>query len=78
MPRLNIERQQKLEPIRMAKCLKTLRGLGFDAVEVNPTKIEFFHQGARISFWPYTGWHSGKTINQGRGMKHLLEQLKSK
>ena len=42
----------------------------------NETTIEFLHNGATIKLFPYTGWHTGKTIKDGRGVRNLLKQLK--
>jgi hypothetical protein len=29
-----------------------------------------------VKFFPYSGWHTGKSIVDGRGIKKLLAQLK--
>ena len=76
MGRLNIERQRELEPKRVQGCAQTLRELGYNPVIVNDVKIEFVYQDAVISFWPYSGWHSGKGIKAGRGFKELVNKLK--
>lgn len=76
MPRININRQKELGPKRMAFAIKALKEKGIDAVKVNDGKLEFEYGGAVISFWPYSGWHSGKSIESGRGIKNLLKQLK--
>jgi len=76
MARLNQERQKELEPERMAHAIKKLMGLGY-VVSVDETKIEFFHKGEKVVFFPYSGWCSGKSIVDGRGLKHLITQLKS-
>lgn len=77
MPRLNIERQELLEPIRIKKAMKSLKQLGFDPHEVGTSKITFLYKnGNKVTFWPYSGWHSGKDIEDGRGLEHLLKQLK--
>lgn len=85
--RLDIARQNYLEPRRMASCKLTLEEMGFDVtVAASPagygttlseraTRLEFFYKGKRIMFWPYSGWHTGKTIKDGRGFQHLVEQL---
>lgn len=78
MSRLNIERQRKLEPKRVQGCAQTLVELGYEPVILNGVKIEFVHQGEVISFWPYSGWHSGKNIQDGRGFKELVNKLKCK
>lgn len=76
MPRLNTDRQKKLEPKRMAYALKAFKEKGIRAIQVNDSKLVFDYNGAVISFWPYSGWHSGATIEDGRGIENLLKQLK--
>lgn len=74
--RLNKEREQELEPVRMQYALDKLTSLGFNPIQINPKKIEFEYRGNVISLWPYSGWHSGKGIEAGRGIRELLKQLK--
>jgi hypothetical protein len=49
--------------------------LGFDITSVNKTELRFEFNGSMIYFFPFTGWHSGKTIQDGRGLNNLLKQL---
>ena len=30
----------------------------------------------KVKFFPYSGWHTGKSIKDGRGIENLLKQLK--
>ena len=50
--------------------------LGFDITSINKTELRFEFNGSIIFFFPFTGWHSGKTIQDGRGLNNLLKQLK--
>ena len=75
--RLDQQREQELQPERMAHAIKKLHGLGYVSLTSDETKIEFFHKGEKITFFPYSGWASGKGIVAGRGLKHLVSQLKS-
>ena len=75
MPRLDIERQKKLEPKRMEYSLSEIRKKGLFPVQVSDTEINFFRLGSKITYFPYSGWHSGSGIKQGRGIKNLLKQL---
>lgn len=75
MPRINVERQKVLLPKRMAYAIKALKARGIEATKVNDAKLEFEYNGAVVSFWPYSGWHSGKSIKEGRGIENLLKQL---
>lgn len=74
--RLNQDRQKLLEPQRMISCKKSLTNLGFEVTQADPIRLEFIFKGSKITFFPYSGWHSGKTIEDGRGFSHLLQQLK--
>lgn len=76
MSRLDIQRQQELEPLRMAGCKKALEDMGFEVREVGSTQLQFIFKGNKISFYPYSGWHSGKGIIDGRGFHKLVRQLK--
>jgi hypothetical protein len=73
--RLNTERQEKLEPKRLESCKKKLEELGFVVKQNGATELHFFYKGSRIHFYPYSGWHTGKTIKDGRGFQNLLKQL---
>ena len=75
--RLNQEREAELQPIRIESCKKKLESLGF-VVNQDDTKIAFVYKGSPVIFFPYSGWHAGKTINDGRGFGHLLSQLTEK
>lgn len=76
MARLNIERQKELEPERIKHAIKKLNELGYMTIESDNTKIKFWHKGEPCLFYPYSGWHTGKTIKDGRGLNNLLNQLK--
>lgn len=78
MARLDQEREDRLQPQRLASCKKKLEELGFTITQEDHTKLVFEYQGAKIQFWPYSGWHTGKTITDGRGFNHLLRQLERK
>lgn len=74
MVRLDRERQERLEPKRIESCKQKLESMGF-YVEQNHTALVFEFKGSKIQFWPYSGWHTGKTIKDGRGFENLINQL---
>ena len=37
-----------------------------------------FSKGERVMVYPYTGWFTGKTVKDGRGINNLLKQIKQK
>lgn len=73
--RLNQDREAELQPKRMEACKKKLQQMGFVVSSDENTKLTFNHKGATIQFWPYSGWHTGKSIKDGRGFSNLLKQL---
>lgn len=60
---------------RMTYCIDELSKIGIVAKVANPIKLEFKFKGETISFWPHTGWHSGGSIEPGRGFKNLIDKL---
>lgn len=76
MSRLNKDRQEKYEPIRIDRAVNALMALGIEITFINNTRIEFYYREALITYYPYSGWASGKTIKDGRGLENLLKQLK--
>lgn len=61
---------------RMKYALEQLREIGIVPFETNDTTIKFHHKGEVVRFYPFTGWASGKTIKDKRGIKNLINQLK--
>ena len=75
MARLNTERQKELEPKRVEFAKLKIEGLGFKITFICDNLITFDFKGSKVQFYPYSGWHTGKTIKDGRGIDNLLKQL---
>lgn len=75
MARLNIERQQELEPKRIEFAKKAIEKLGYDVI-VYGKGLTFLYKDNLITFYPYSGWASGKGIKSGRGLDNLISQIK--
>jgi len=75
MGRLDQKRQSELEPIRMASTARKLEEMGFNVTSIGGTRLEFNYKNQRVRFYPYSGWFSGKSVEDGRGFKNLLKQL---
>ena len=73
--RLDIDRQNLLEPKRIEFAKKELEKLGYE-VAVREKEIFFLHNFEVISLFPYSGWFSGKGIGSGRGLNKLIKKLK--
>lgn len=74
--RLDQEREAKLQPKRINTAVEKITALGYSIISKDNNKIQFEHKGGIVTFFPYSGWASGKTINDGRGLNKLLNQLK--
>lgn len=74
--RLNQEREKRLEPKRVQYALDKLKELDIEPDYVGEKRIDFTYEGSKVQFYPYSGWHSGSTIKDGRGIRNLLKQLK--
>lgn len=74
-PRLDGQKQARLEPERLKEALEKLEEMGFATKTIGNNEIHFDFKGSRIIYFPYTQWASGKTINDGRGLNALLKQL---
>lgn len=76
--RLDQEREKRLSPQRFETALKEIEAI---VPEVYPNsaigKIDFMYNGSLVTYWPYSGWASGKSIKDGRGLKNLLKQIDS-
>lgn len=76
MARLNIERQKRLEPERIEYAVKKIEELGYEVTHRDCLMIQFTYKGHKVMFYPYSGWATGKTIQDGRELNNLLKQLR--
>lgn len=76
MARLDTERQAQLEPERIALAKKRIQELGYEITLETSTMICFEFNGKRVQFFPYSGWHTGASITDGRGLNNLLKQIR--
>lgn len=76
MARLNKTREEALQPQRVQVTKQELEALGYRVTQLSDDALQFTHKGYTVIFYPYSGWHTGKTIKDGRGFKKLIKQLK--
>lgn len=76
--RMDKEREEKLQPLRVKYAKEELLKLGFDLSFEDETTIKFDFKGNTITFFPYSGWFSGKGIKDGSGINKLLKRLNYK
>lgn len=74
--RLDQEREKELQPQRMQFAIDSIEELGLVVVNIQKTFFQFEYKGNLITHYPYSGWHTGKGIKDGRGIENLLKQLK--
>ena len=77
MPRLDQDRQAELESQRIEYAIGRLHELGIQVFMEGEKCLQFQFNGETVRLYPYTGWHTGKSIRDGRGLQKLLNQLKS-
>ncbi|TYP71518.1 hypothetical protein [Aquimarina intermedia] len=78
MARLDKKRQENLEPKRLTKAINEIENLGYVIEAKCENHIQFLYKGCTVTYFPYSGWASGRSINDGRGLKNLLKQLENK
>lgn len=78
MGRLDLEKQKRLEPGRIEYAIKRIEQLGYVVNSTTCKSIEFEFKGSMITYFPYSGWASGKTIKDGRGLENLVNQIRKK
>jgi len=76
MGRLDKQLEQELTPKRAQYAREQLQALGIQITSTQDTPIVFQWKQSTVTFYPYSGWHTGKTIKDGRGIHKLLKQLK--
>ena len=77
MGRLDIDRQKKLEPKHIQYAKDKITAFGYEIMEENATTLKFMYNGSVVTLFPYSGWHTGKTINDGRGISKLIKQIRT-
>lgn len=74
--RLDKEREAELQPKRMQFAKNVITHLGYKIDYEDDTKLRFTFKGEPVTLFPYSGWHTGKTITDGRGIDKLIKQIK--
>lgn len=73
--RLDKEREQELQPKRIDYARSCLVNKGYKIVSETSTELRFMVKNHECILFPYSGWHTGKTIKAGRGLANLLKQI---
>lgn len=78
MARLDKQRQELLEPKRLEKSIKEIEKTGLKISNHTNKIIWFLYKGHPVTYYVYSGWATGKSIKDGRGLNKLINQLKNK
>jgi len=70
------EKQEIQEPIRMQYAREQLTRLGYEVAQIGPHALRFTFNGQPVTLYPYSGWFTGKTVKDGRGIDRLIKQVK--
>ena len=73
--RLDQEREKRLQPKRIQKAVDELNRRKIQIISIDETSVKFNYKDNVITFYPYSGWHSGKGIKDGRGFNKLINQI---
>lgn len=76
MSRMNKDRQKTFEPKRLRETRLEIERLGYNITFQSDTELRFMYNGHLVKFFPYSGWHTGKSIQDGRGFENLIKQIK--
>ena len=74
--RLNKERELEFQPRRVNFAIEKITAFGYEISKHNLSQIQFTFKNETVTFFPYSGWASGKSIVDGRGLENLLKQIK--
>lgn len=75
MGRLDKQREAELQPKRILFAKSELNKRGIQITSETSTTLEFNHKSEVVRFFPYSGWFTGKSVKDGRGIKNLLNQI---
>lgn len=69
------EREKELTPVRLKFCKERIESMGYEIKAEDQTSIIFEYKGENVRLFPYTGWFTGKTVKDGRGLRKLINQI---
>lgn len=67
--------KRKVSDERIEYILKKIDEKGHEIWYYDNTKIEFVFNGNIVTYFPNSGWATGKGIQDGHGLNNLLEQI---
>lgn len=71
-----LSKKKDLQPERKKFALEELeKRISVNILLITENEIRFLFKGSIVYFFPYSGWHSGASIKDGRGIIKLLKQI---
>lgn len=70
------EQTKKIRKEKMDYSVFKLSENDIDIKFQEDTMLEIDYNGSTVKFYPYTGWFTGKSVVDGRGLNNLIKQLK--
>jgi hypothetical protein len=64
------------EARRLKYALDKIMALGLTITFQSKSELRFWFKEKEVRLFPYTGWFTGKSIKDGRGIANLLKQLR--
>ena len=61
----------------MLHAKKKIHAAGYTYSCPDNLTISFMFKCHKVLFYPYTGWFTGKSVKDGRGLQNLLKQISS-
>lgn len=81
MPRISKamkDRRNAYKEERMIHAIKRISREGYTVRQVDDLTLLFMFHAEPVRFYPYTGWATGKSIEDGRGLQRLIDQISKK
>ena len=60
---------------RMTHAKRKIGQAGYAYLCPDDLTITFRYNCETVRFYPFTGWFTGKTVRDGRGLQNLLKQI---
>lgn len=67
----------KITKDRLNYAIKLFKenGITHSEFDQQAKSIKISHNGGIVTFFPYTGWFTGKSVVDGRGINNLIKQI---
>lgn len=73
---LDTNKRAKYELKRFDYAIEQLGKLGIKDITKSEKSLKFTYKTISVTLYPYSGWFTGKGIQDGRGIMELISKLK--